>query len=89
MLETPDWLFRNVGLRLQKIDASARSSMADDLAKGRKTEIEFLNGEVVALAERHGLQAPVNARIVELIKAAEAEGSRPASAESLAIAVLG
>ena len=32
----------------------ARSSMADDLAAGRKTEVDYLNGELVALAERLG-----------------------------------
>ena len=77
MLETPDWLFRNTGLRLQKVDETARSSMADDLAAGRETEIDFLNGEVVALAERYGLDAPINAAMVKCIRNAEARGLSP------------
>lgn len=68
----PDLIFRNLVLRVQKIDATARSSMYDDLAAGRPTEIDFLNGEVVKLAASLGRKAPVNGAIVALIKQAEA-----------------
>lgn len=84
MLETPDWVFRNTGLRLQKIDRTARSSMADDLGAGRKTEIDHLNGEIVALAESRGLKAPVNACLMGLIKQAEEDGLRPVAPGDLA-----
>ena len=70
-LALPDVIFRPVGLRLQKIDADARSSMADDFAAGRPTEIDVLNGEIVRLAERNGIDVPVNRRIVELVHEAE------------------
>ena len=50
-----------------KIDAKARSSMADDLALGRRTEVDALCGEVVRLAQAHGMQAPRNAKMVELL----------------------
>ena len=46
--------------------------MADDLAVGRKTEVEYLNGELVRLAERLQRDAPVNRAIVELVHKAEA-----------------
>lgn len=82
-LDTPDWFFRAIGLRLQKIDANARSSMADDFAADRPTEIDFLNGEIVRLAERVGVPAPVNSRVVELVKAAETGGRRQWSAREL------
>jgi len=70
IIDSPDWLFNNVFLRRWKIDAHARSSMADDLAAGRKTEIDYINGELVMLAERLQLGAPVNGAIVDLIRKA-------------------
>jgi 2-dehydropantoate 2-reductase len=71
-IAAPDFIFRNLLLRVQKIDPHARSSMADDLAAGRTTEIEYLNGEVVGLAERLGRDAPVNRAILELVQQREA-----------------
>jgi 2-dehydropantoate 2-reductase len=76
VIDSPDWLFRNVFLKKWKVDARARSSMADDLAAGRRTEVDYINGELVALAERLRMDAPVNRKIVDLIRAAEA-GARP------------
>ena len=87
VIDSPDWIFRNVFLRKWKIDEKARSSMADDLAAGRATEIDYLNGELVALAERLGRNAPVNRKIVELVRAAEA-GARPLAPAALRRAVL-
>ena len=72
VIGSPDWVFRNLFMKAWKIDAKARSSMADDLAAGRKTEVDYINGELVALADRLGAPAPVNRRIVELIRKAEA-----------------
>ncbi len=69
LLRLPDWLFRIVAARMLRIDAKARSSMADDLALGRRTEIDALSGEVVRLAEAQGLSAPRNARMVALLEA--------------------
>jgi 2-dehydropantoate 2-reductase len=71
-IAAPDFVFKNLLLRVQKIDPQARSSMADDLAAGRETEIDHLNGEIVRLAERLGRDAPVNRAIVDLIKQREA-----------------
>lgn len=75
----PDWLpavlrlptpvFRVLAARMLRIDAQARSSMADDLAAGRATEIDALNGEVLRLARAHGVPAPVNERTIELVRA--------------------
>lgn len=70
VMRLPTPLFR-LFLRMQKIDAEARSSMADDFAAGRASEIDYLNGEVVALARRHGRNPRVNAMIVQLVKEAE------------------
>jgi 2-dehydropantoate 2-reductase len=66
----PDFIF-SLFLRAQRIDAKARSSMYDDLAARRPTEIDHLNGEVVKLAKKLGRDAPVNRAITELVKQAE------------------
>ncbi|WP_106640135.1 2-dehydropantoate 2-reductase [Allosphingosinicella vermicomposti] len=84
----PDWLFNGLLLHAHKVDATARSSMADDFAAGRATEIDYLNGGVVALARRIGKAAPVNARIVGLVRDAERGGRRDWNADALQKAVL-
>lgn len=71
-IAAPDFVFNNIFLKIQKVDARARSSMADDLKAGRPTEIAYLNGEIVALAKKLGRGAPVNEAIVSLIRQAEA-----------------
>lgn len=76
VIGSPDWLFNKLFLKAWKIDERARSSMADDLASGRKTEIDYINGELVRLADRLGTEAPVNKAIVGLIRWAEA-GAKP------------
>lgn len=58
MLRLPTPVFRLLASRMLRIDPKARSSMADDLALGRVTEIDALCGEVVRLARAHGRQAP-------------------------------
>lgn len=69
LLRLPSPLFRMIATRMLRIDPKARSSMADDLALGRTTEIDALCGEVVRLAAAHGRSAPLNARMVELVAA--------------------
>ena len=59
-LRLPTWLFRILARTSLRIDDQARTSMAEDLARGRPTEIDALCGEVVRLARAVGLQAPCN-----------------------------
>ena len=68
VLRLPTPLFARVAARMLRIDAHARSSMADDLALERPTEIDALCGEVVRLAQRVGREAPHNARIAALVR---------------------
>ena len=70
LLRLPTPLFRIVAARMLRIDPKARSSMADDLQLGRPTEIDALCGAVVELARERGVDAPLNRRLVELVKAA-------------------
>lgn len=49
-------------------------SLGQDLLKGRPTEIDHVNGEIVRLAREFGVDAPCNARIVELCHVLERRG---------------
>lgn len=71
VLELPDLPFRLIASRMLAIDPHARSSMWEDLRAGRRSEVDALQGEIVAIAVAHGMTAPVNARLLERIRAAE------------------
>ena len=71
ILRLPDWLFRLVARRMLAIDPQARSSMWEDLIRGRITEVDYLQGAILALAKRIGVATPMTERIVRLIKEAE------------------
>jgi 2-dehydropantoate 2-reductase len=67
LLRLPTWAFRLLAARMLRIDEKARSSMADDLAKGRATEVDALCGAVVRLAREQGVDAPLNARMMSML----------------------
>jgi 2-dehydropantoate 2-reductase len=83
LLSVPDFIFRRVASRMLEVDPLARSSMLDDLQLGRRTEIDFIHGVIVKLAEKHGRSAPVNARLIALIRDAENGGRRDWSGAEL------
>ncbi|MFC1442428.1 2-dehydropantoate 2-reductase [Streptacidiphilus sp. N1-10] len=73
VLRLPDSLFQRVAGNTLRIDGQARSSMWEDLQRGRPTEIDSLQGEVLSLAERHGLPAPASRRLISLVQDAETQ----------------
>jgi 2-dehydropantoate 2-reductase len=74
LLRLPDAAFGMLLGRTMKIDPEARSSMWEDLQRGRRTEIDYLQGVITAIADRYGLQVPLSRRVVALIRSAEASG---------------
>jgi 2-dehydropantoate 2-reductase len=52
------------------------SSMHQDLMKGKRTEIDFLNGKIVEIGRKHGISAPINETLVSLIKYLEEKNAR-------------
>ena len=89
-LGLPNWLFLRVAAAMVKVDPQARSSMWEDLERRRRTEIDFLNGEIVKLGRTHRVPTPVNEALIALIRAAEqaGQGSPRLSAQALGEAVL-
>ena len=49
-----------------------RPSMGQDMVKGRRTEIQFLNGFVVREGEEVGIAAPTNAILTDIVTRVEA-----------------
>jgi 2-dehydropantoate 2-reductase len=77
LMELPDAIFRIAAKRIVAIDPNARSSMWEDLQRGRKTEVDLLNGEIVRLGAQLDVPTPINQRIVDLVKEAENRGAPP------------
>lgn len=66
----------------QKVDEKISSytnfsSMYQDIMKGKKTEIDFLNGKVVELGRKHSIPTPVNETLVGLTKFMEEKNEIP------------
>ncbi|MFW9983202.1 MAG: ketopantoate reductase family protein [Candidatus Odinarchaeota archaeon] len=45
-----------------------QTSMLQDIERGRKTEIDFLNGKIVELGKKHDIPTPVNECIAQLVR---------------------
>jgi 2-dehydropantoate 2-reductase len=58
-----------------KATGANRSSMLQDVDRGRRTEIDALNGAVVVLGEKLGVETPVNRALTALVKGLEHRSS--------------
>ncbi len=74
LLALPNAIVLRVAPSLVAIDEAARSSTLQDLEAGKPTEVDALNGELVALAQQAGCAAPVNAWVVREIRRLESAG---------------
>lgn len=63
-------------MQVVEVGADSRSSMAFDLESGHPSEIDHINGAVVAFGRRTGVATPYNDAMVRLIKAKEALAAR-------------
>ena len=77
VLRLPNALFNLIAGSMLRIDPLARSSMSDDLALGRPTEVRWINGAVTRLADKLGQDAPVNKRLCDLVEEASGAPARP------------
>ena len=71
---------RALGIRLRYRDAEAevvrvcqataknRNSMLQDVLRGKRTEIDSINGAIVSAAKMKGLDAPLNAMLVGMVR---------------------
>lgn len=71
VMALPDAIVHRLARVLIRVDESARSSTLQDLERGRRTEIDELNGAIVRLAEERGGRAPANAEVTRLVRELE------------------
>ncbi len=69
-------------LRRKRVEAgrnvgAGRPSLLQDMLKGRRTEVDFLNGYVVRKGREMGVPTPMNQAIVEVTKRMEAGELKP------------
>lgn len=67
---------------MERRSDSQRPSMAQDISKGRPTEIDHINGLVVEAGKKHGIATPMNAGICTVIKSIE-NGERSPGPDTL------
>ncbi|WP_239113231.1 2-dehydropantoate 2-reductase [Shimia biformata] len=78
ILRLPTPIYSRIARAVLEIDPHARSSMWDDLELGRPTEIDELQGRIVAMGQERGVNTVLNARVAALIvRAGEAGVGSP------------
>ena len=63
-----------------------RASMAQDVIKGRRTEIDYMNGYVVDKGREKGVPTPVSSAVVDIVREIDA-GTRKASPDNIGTAL--
>jgi 2-dehydropantoate 2-reductase len=76
ILRLPDFLFRILARKMLTIDPRARSSMWEDLSRGRPTEIDYLQGVIARLAAAKNVGIPLTRKVVACVKQAEGQPLR-------------
>jgi 2-dehydropantoate 2-reductase len=72
-----DLLIRVIGFKYRRI----KSSSLQSIERGRKTEIDYLNGYICARGRQHGVPTPINDAVVRMVKEIE-EGEREMTPEN-------
>jgi len=63
--------------QVKRLGAPARPSLLQDVIKGRKTEIDHLNGHIVREGKKVEVPTPMNSAIVEVMKQVESGDLEP------------
>ncbi|MEP2922098.1 MAG: 2-dehydropantoate 2-reductase [Sulfitobacter sp.] len=82
ILRLPTPLFRRIAARMLTIDPKARTSMAYGLIGGRPTEIDALQGAVIAMGQAKSIPTPLCSAIHASVKRAEQSGLVPQTPDS-------
>lgn len=71
----PSRVFDDMIVNLQGLPAGAKSSMLQDLERGRRLELPWLSGAVVRMGSEHGVDTPIHRFITTVLRPHE-QGAR-------------
>jgi 2-dehydropantoate 2-reductase len=80
-VDLPATDFVETGLKFLESMANVTSSTAHDVARGKRTEIDSLNGFIVRRGAELGIPTPVNVTVNALVKLLEAKNERRSSVD--------
>ncbi|CAN7154226.1 2-dehydropantoate 2-reductase [Phyllobacterium sp. LjRoot231] len=83
ILRLPNFLFRLAAHKMLAINPHARSSMWEDFSRGRATEIDYLQGVIVRLADEKNIAAQLTLKVFACVKQAEGKPIRSHSVEEI------
>ncbi|MRG54167.1 2-dehydropantoate 2-reductase [Phyllobacterium sp. SYP-B3895] len=83
ILRLPDFLFGILARKMLSVGPHARSSMWEDLSRGRPTEIDYLQGVILRLAQDKKIDVPLTRRIIARIREAEGKPLRSHTVEEI------
>jgi 2-dehydropantoate 2-reductase len=83
ILRLPNFLFRVVARKMLAINPHARSSMWEDLSRGRPTEIDYLQGVIIQLADQKRIEATTTRKVLACVKRAEGQPLRSHSVQEI------
>ncbi|HIE31560.1 MAG TPA: ketopantoate reductase family protein [Methanosarcinales archaeon] len=73
-MNSPDEYLQILWSQLLPPTRDHRSSMLQDIVRGKLTEIDYINGKVVELGAEYGIETPYNNAVVRMVKAKEVFG---------------
>jgi len=69
MVSLPNWIYLFLAKNMTDMDPTAKSSMAQDMEKGKPTEIDYLSGEIIRLGKKVGVPTPENEKVYQAVVA--------------------
>ncbi len=67
----------NAAEQLKRLGQPARPSLLQDVIKGRRSEVEFLNGVIVKKGAECGVMTPLNAALTDLMRQVDSGALKP------------
>jgi 2-dehydropantoate 2-reductase len=67
-IELPCYDIAEKAIKIATLTADNKSSMFQDVERGKRTEIDSITGEFVEIAKRNGISIPINSLLYTLVK---------------------